>query len=120
MQRFMTLVCVLALSNCETRPMKPEQIAAAAFTEKHTKHKLQATAAGRDCRVLLVATETRFNDDLVEKIHYGGGDYSAFGGVEEFSRARGFRAVVYRDPAGGLWTYGGTTRDEAGSLPRCR
>jgi len=120
MQWFMRTAFVLALIACDAPPVRREQTAAASFTRAHTNHKLQATAAGSDCRVLLVATEAQFDDDLVETIHYGTGDYDAFGGVEQFAHERGFRAVVYRDPSGGLWTYGATTREEARSLPRCR
>ncbi|HJQ36684.1 MAG TPA: hypothetical protein VKB93_06065 [Thermoanaerobaculia bacterium] len=116
MQRFLLL---LALVACNAQPPSRENAAAEAFTRAHRKHKLQAAAAGSDCRVLLIAVETRFDNDLVESIHYGTGDYGAFGGVEQFARDHKFRAVVYRDPRGGLWTYGATTRDEARSLPRC-
>lgn len=120
MQRFMRSAFVLALVACNAQPASREAAAADLFTREHRKHRLQAAAAGSDCRVLLIVTETQFDDDLVESIHYGTGDYDAFGGVEQFARDRGFRAVVYRDPGGGLWTYGATTRDEARSLPRCR
>ena len=111
---------VLALLACYAQPASKEAAAADLFTQRHREDKLQATAAGSDCRVLLIAIETQFDNDLVESIHYGTGGYEAFGGVEQFARDRGFRAVVYRDPSGGLWTYGATTRDEARSLPRCR
>lgn len=120
MQPFMRSLCVLVLIACDAQPVSKEASAADVFTRQHTAHKLQAAAAGSDCRVLLIAIETRFDDDLVESIHYGTDDYKAFGGVEQFARDRGFRAVVYRDPSGGLWTYGATTKDEARSLPRCR
>lgn len=120
MQRLMRSALVLALVACNAQPVSREAGAADSFTQQHRKHKLQATAAGSDCRVLLIAIETQFDEDLVESIHYGTGDYGAFGGVEQFARDRGFRAVVYRDPSDGLWTYGATTRDEARSLPRCR
>jgi hypothetical protein len=52
-------------------------------------------------------------------MQYGTGPYAAFGGVEEFAQDRRFRAVVYRDAAERLWTYGATSRDEARSMPRC-
>jgi hypothetical protein len=120
MQRLMRTAFVLALFACTGQPVSQEAGAADSFTREHRKHKLQATAAGSDCRVLLIATETQFDEDLVESIHYGTGGYGAFGGGEQFARDRGFRAVVYQDPSGGLWTYGATTRDEARSLPRCR
>lgn len=119
MQWFMGSVLVLALIACNA-PVRREAVAADQFTHQHREHKLQAVAAGTDCRVLLIVTETQFDDDLVESIHYGTGGYDAFHGAEQFARDRGFRAVVYRDPKGGLWTYGATTRDEARSLPPCR
>jgi hypothetical protein len=119
MQRFMTSALVLTLIACSARPVSREATAADLFTRAHRKHKLQATAAGSDCHVLLIAIETQFDEDLVESIQYGTADYDAFGGVEQFAHDRGFRAVVYQDPSGGLWTYGATTRDEAQSLPRC-
>jgi hypothetical protein len=119
MQRFTISALVLTLIACSAQPVSREATAADLFTREHRKHKLQATPAGSDCRVLLIAIETQFDDDLVESIHYGTGDYGAFGGVEQFAHDRGFRAVVYQDPNGGLWTYGATTRDEARSLPRC-
>jgi len=120
MQRLMRAAVVLALIACNAQPVRREATAADLFTRQHRQHKLQATAAGSDCRVLLIATEMQFDEDLVESIHYGTDGYGAFGGGEQFARDRGFRAVVYRDPSGGLWTYGATTRDEARSLPRCR
>lgn len=77
------------------------------------------SVAGSDCRVLLLTIETAVDDELVESIHYGTGGYDAFGGAEQFARDHGFRAVVYRDAGGGLWTYGATTRDEARSIQPC-
>ncbi len=121
MKRIAPLALALALSACNVpRAEESAATAAAAFTRQHAKHNLQAFVAGSDCRVLLIGTETTFDDELVETIQYGTGDYDAFGGVDRFAHERGFRAVVYRDSAGTLWTYGATTRDEAQSLPRCR
>ena len=120
MQRFMRSALVLAFIACHAQPVRREATAADLFTREHKTHRLQASAAGSDCRVLLIATETQLDDDLVESIHYGTGGYDAFGGGEQFARDRGFRAVIYRDPSGGLRTYGATTHDEARSLPRCR
>ncbi|PYQ31747.1 MAG: hypothetical protein DMF56_01160 [Acidobacteria bacterium] len=93
---------------------------AALFTIQHAKHQLRAAVAGSDCHVLVIETKAEFDDDLVESIQYGIGDYDAFGGADQFAQEHGFRAVVYRDSAGALWTYGATTRDEAQSMPRCR
>jgi hypothetical protein len=121
MQWLVRSALVFALVGCDTpRADEPAAAAAEAFSRQHAIQKLHAFVAGSDCRVLLVSTSSTFDDDLVESIHYGTGGYGAFGGVEQLSHDRGFRAVVYRDPAGGLWTYGATTRDEARSMPRCR
>jgi len=121
MERIARLALVFALVACNApRAEKSAAKAAAEFTRQHAKHKLHAFVAGSDCRVLLISTATTFDDELVETIQYGTGDYGAFGGVDQFAHERGFRAVVYRDSNDALWTYGATTRDEARSLPRCR
>jgi len=122
MRRFARSALVFALLACHVeRTGEAAAVAAAlSFTQQHASHKLHASVAGTDCGVLLITTETTLDHDLVESIHYGTGGYDAFGGVEQFARDHDFRAVVYRDASGGLWTYGATTRDEARSLPRCR
>jgi hypothetical protein len=122
MQWFVRAALVVALGACN-HPARTGQTAAdvaEAFTRQHAKHNLSASVAGSDCRVLLITIESTFDDELVESIHYGTGGYEAFGGAEQLARDRRFRAVVYRDSTGELWTYGATTRDEARSLPRCR
>jgi hypothetical protein len=119
MQRIARLALVFALACHAPHAGNDATNDAASFTKQHAKHKLKATAAGSDCRVLVIETEATFDDDLVESIQYGTSGYDAFGGAEQFARDRGFRAVVYRDAAGRLWTYGATTRDEAQSLPGC-
>lgn len=112
---------VLTLLACNAPHAEKDAAAGAtAFTRQHAKHKLHASVAGSDCRVLVIRTETPLNDTLVESIQYGTGDYEAFGGADQFAHDRGFRAVVYRDAIGALWTYGATTRDEARSMPECR
>jgi hypothetical protein len=120
MYRLLRSVLALAFIACTGQPASREDAAAALFARQHRKHPLQATAAGSDCRVLLIDLETPADENLVESIHYGTGDYGAFGGAEQFARDHQFRAVVYRDASGGCWTYGATTREEARSLPRCR
>jgi len=77
-------------------------------------HQLQVSVAGSDCRVLLISSETAFDDDRVESIHY------ETDGAEQFAHDHGFRAVIYRDSTDNYWTYGATTQDEARSLPHCR
>jgi hypothetical protein len=112
---------ILALLTCnDPRAEKDAATGAATFTRQHAKHKLHASVAGRDCRVLVITTEAALNDHLVESIQYGIGDYVAFGGADQFAHERGFRAVVYRDSTGPFRTYGAITRDEARSMPHCR
>lgn len=120
MQPFVRSALVLALIACAPRAEKRAATAAATFTHQHAEHELHAFVAGSDCRVLAIETRSTFDHETVESIQYGVGDYDAFGGADQFAKERGFRAVVYRDSAGALWTYGATTRDEARSLRRCR
>jgi hypothetical protein len=121
MQWLARSVLFLALLTCnDPGGGKDATTDATVFARLHAKQKLQASAAGSDCRVLVIRTEAALNDDLVESIQYGTGDYGAYGGADEFARKRGFRAVVYRDPAGAIRTYGATTRDEAQTMPYCR
>ncbi len=111
----------LLLLACHAHRAGKEAIAAAdLFTRQHEARQLRASVAGSDCRILLIRIGTGADDALVESIHYGTQPYDAFGGVEQFAHDRGFRAVVYRDAAGNLRTYGATTRDEARSMPGCR
>jgi len=122
MQRFARSALILTLLACPAQRTgdAASLAAASSFTLKHATHKLHATVAGSDCRVLLISIETASDRHLVESIHYGTGGYEEFGGVEQFAHDHEFRAVVYRDAGGALWTYGATTRDEARSLSRCR
>jgi hypothetical protein len=120
MQRFLRSILVLLLLAC-TGPRAGKEAAAAAarFNEVHAKRALQASVAGDDCAVLLIHIDDKADDDLVESIHYGIGDYQALGGVEAHADKHGFRAVVYRDSEGELHTYGATTRQEAKELREC-
>ena len=121
MKRFIRAGLVLALVACNVRPAANESVAAAdLFTKEHAARKLRASAAGEDCKVLLIRIDGALDRELVDSLHYGTGEYDAFGGVEQFAQDRDFRAVVYRDSEGELRTYGATTRDEARSLPHCR
>ena len=119
----------ILLAACRPNP-KPSQndvrvAAARFFTEKYSQSKLaawnvRASAAGRDCDVLLVDTSIVMEDSMVEALHYGGGDYSVIddGGVERFCRQRAFRGVAYRDATGRVWAYD-VSADEAQTLKRC-
>ena len=113
---------LVSLLACDDAPPAAREANAAAelFTRQYAHRHLRATVAGSDCRVLVIAIENGFGDELVESIHYGGSGYAALGGGEQFFRDHRFRAVVYRDAAGHLRTYGATTLDEARSIPRCR
>ncbi|HKR62666.1 MAG TPA: hypothetical protein VJZ00_02950 [Thermoanaerobaculia bacterium] len=121
MQWMIQVALVLTLFSCNApRATHNATVAANSFTRQNAAHQLRASVAGSDCGVLLISTETALDDDIVESIQYGTGVYGAFGGAEEFAGDRGFRAVVYRDSTGELWTYGATTRNEARGLPQCK
>lgn len=69
--------------------------------------KVSGQAGGTDCAVLFVQTAIPMEDSLVEALHYGAGAYDIYrGGVQQFSRDRAFRGVIYRDRAGRVWTFG--------------
>ena len=119
----------ILLAACRPSP-KPSQndvrvAAARFFTEKYAQSKLaawnvRASAAGRDCSVLLIDTSVVMEESMVEALHYGGGDYSIVddGGAERFCRQRAFRGVAYRDATGRVWAYD-LSADEARTLKRC-
>ena len=82
---------------------------------------VRASAAGNDCGVLLIETPKILEDAIIEAIHYGTGVYDLYdGGVNQFSRARAFRGVVYKDGSGQLWFFGNVSRSEAETLRPCR
>jgi hypothetical protein len=112
----------VALLGCDLNPGAKIPVAAAqTATQQYAKQNLRADAAGDDCRILLIQTKKGFDNALVESIHYGIGEYDAhYGGMQQFAEAKGFRAVVYRDTAGDLWTYGSVTLDEARTMHTCR
>jgi hypothetical protein len=83
--------------------------------------KLRGSAAGGDCRILVVDTSMILEDPIVEAMHYGTGSYELYdGGVLHFSRDRAFRGVAYRDRTGHVWTYGDVTARDAQDLQPCR
>lgn len=121
----MAIVAVLA---CTPKPSTRDDIHvkhADAFTQRYAKSRLarwnvQATAAGRDCAVLMVETSMILEDSMIEAIHYGAGAYDIHdGGVQQFLRERAFRGVAYKDRSGRLWTYGAVTPAEAEGLASC-
>lgn len=120
MHRLLGPWLALALFACNTHPAADTHVAAAdLFTRTYAERKLEASVGGADCLVLIIDAEARLDDTLVESMQYGTGPYEKLG-VEELAEERRFRAVVYRDAAKRLWTYGATDLGEARSLPRCR
>jgi hypothetical protein len=122
MTRLPVFCVLIALLGCDLNPGARIPVAAAQIaTQQYAKQDLRADAAGDDCKVLLIRTKKEFDNALVESIHYGIGDSDTYqSGMQQFAEAKGFRAVVYRDAAGDLWTYGSITLDEAKSMPTCR
>ncbi len=122
MNRLPVYCALIALLGCDLHPGAKIPVAAAQkITQQYAKQDLRADAAGDDCKVLLIRTRKAFDNALVESIHYGIGESDASQeGMQQFAEAKGFRAVVYRDSAGDVWTYGSITLDEARSMPTCR
>jgi hypothetical protein len=122
MKRLPVFGFLIALLACDLNPGAKIPVAAAQIaTRQYAQQHLRADAAGDDCGVLLIQTKNVFDNALVESIHYGIGEYDAFnGGMQQFAETKGFRAVVYRDATGDLWTYGSITLDEARTMPSCR
>ena len=55
-------------------------------------------AADADCKVLWVQTSVVMTDEMIDAIHYGGGEYGVTpGGFGRFYREHGFRGVIYKD-----------------------
>jgi hypothetical protein len=114
---------MVALVRCDARPRADVAVAAAAdaWSRQYASERLEARVSGNDCLVLLIRSRARLDRPTVESIHFGTPPYMAYeGGVQQFAEDRQFRAVVYRDGSGELWTYGSTTSEEAASLPVCR
>ncbi|HEV7238571.1 MAG TPA: hypothetical protein VGQ36_04960 [Thermoanaerobaculia bacterium] len=115
----------IVLLGCETRN-DGRITAASSFTERFARSRfadwhIRAKAAGEDCAVLLVETAMIMDESMIEAMHYGAGAYDVYtGGVQQFSRERAFRAVVYRDPSLRTWTYGAVNVTEAETLRACR
>ena len=122
MKRLPHIAVLIALLGCDFNPAADVPVAAAhTLAQRYTAQKLRIHAAGNDCRILFVRTKTTFDDATVESIHYGTSESGSYdGGIQQFAEDNRFRAVVYRDAAGGLWTYGATTHDEAREMRPCR
>jgi len=74
--------------------------------------KVQAEAAGADCRVLIVhITGTVADDTMIEALHYGGGHAAVTpGGLRGFARDHGFRGIAYFDASPQKWASGDLRR----------
>ncbi len=121
MSRFPFIGLLVTLAACYFNPAVQQPIEAARkLDEKWKSHPFRVEAAGNDCLVLLVRAESALDDAAVESIQYGT-DFTAYaGGIQQFVEDHRFRAAVYKDSNGGLWTYGSITREEARSMPTCR
>lgn len=120
------IAALLAAISCKPEAHHDARIAAASvFTQNYAhsrfaKWNVHAVAAGRDCGVLLVETSIIMEDSMVEALHYGGGSYGVIeGGVQRFSRERGFRGVAYKDSSARVWTYGKVSPEESETLRPC-
>ena len=115
------LLSVLACQNPDAHVS-----AASTLTQRYSRSKfapwnVRASAAGRDCGVLLVETSIILDDSMVEAMHYGAGHYTVDGrGMQYFSRESAFHGVVYRDQSKRVWTYGNLDPEEAKSIAVCR
>ena len=112
---------------CQSNQAADVHVAAAqTFTRLYAESRLsgwkvEARAAGPDCSVLLVEPSIVMESSMIEAMHYGSGAYDVYdGGVQRFSRDRGFRGVAYKDTTGTIWTYGDVTAREAETLAPCR
>lgn len=125
-RHYVMFAAMLAAFGCQAQPHNDARVTAASFfTQRYSHSRLakwnvRASAAGRDCGVLLVETSIVMEDSMVEAMHYGGGAYGVIeGGVQRFYRERSFRGVAYKDSSSRIWTYGDVTREEAEALKRC-
>jgi hypothetical protein len=123
----LSLSIAIALACSESSPRRNERVAAAGgLTQRYARSALarwevRGRAAGADCRVLLVVTAIVMDDSMVEALHYGAGAYDVYpGGLQQFSRDRAFRGVVYRDRSDRVWLYDDVTPAEAAALVPCR
>jgi hypothetical protein len=109
-----TIALLLALASCgapRAHRHNAHVDAATLLTDRYAHSRIarwgvEATAAGRDCGVLLVRVPVVLDDSMIEWLHYGAGRYGVTeGGVRRFYRDKNFRGVVYRDATGRVWTY---------------
>jgi hypothetical protein len=118
MTYFRFTIALMLLSAC--RPAGESHVAAAGtLTRRYAESqfarwKMRIDAAGQDCGILLVTTNGILLDEaLVDAVHDGPGPYAVDGrGMEQFSRERQFRGVVYRDASKRIWWRGGVDYNE--------
>ncbi|HYC93133.1 MAG TPA: hypothetical protein VEO54_28265 [Thermoanaerobaculia bacterium] len=111
---------VLACQRPDARVSTASMLTQRYSRSRFEKWDVRASAAGRDCRVLLVRTSIILDDSMVEAMHYGAGAYAVDGrGMQHFSREGAFHDVVYRDRTDRVWIYGQLGEDEARSIAEC-
>ena len=127
---FLLIGALCIVLNCNSKSAAARSdvhvIAATLLTQQYTAPPLdawhiRATAAGRDCSVLVVQSQVILEDAMIEAMHYGAGPYGAFpGGVKQFTNDHAFRGVIYKDVAGRSWPYGTVTEREQEGVTPCR
>lgn len=113
-------IALLALARCDAKPAvsRASVVRGDSSVSAREPWNIRTRPAGKDCDVLFVETGLVLDAAMVEAMHYGTGPFRSRG-KGMYSRAQGFRGVVYKDTTGKIWTYGSVTEAEARSLPRC-
>jgi hypothetical protein len=125
MRLTISVLLLLCLTHCQSRPMSIHAAAAEVLKERYdesplSRWKMRVHAAGRDCDVLLVETDHVLDVGIIEAMHYGGDSLRIYrGGIHDFYRQRTFRGVVYRDFTLRAWPYGEVHQGEAESMRPC-
>ena len=115
MKRLPHIAVLIAMFACDFNPAAEAPVnAASTLAKRYEQQKLNIHAAGHDCRILVVQANTPLDRATVESLHY------RTDGIQQSAEDEKFRAVVYRDEAGGMWTYGATTLEEAKEMRLCR
>jgi hypothetical protein len=120
-----TVMALLLLSVLACERANQHIAAAGTLTRRYAqsrfeKWNVRASAAGRDCGVLLVETSIILDDSMVEAMHYGAGPYAVDGrGMQHYSREAAFHGVVYKDATDRVWTYGELGEEEPTTIAVC-